>query len=124
MTHFLTARLDLKPMLSPMCSSPGQFSAILWMDKILHHFEAMGSPFLLVFTGKSNPCVGFVRRCDFRISQPSTVLEREIVFVHPRNDQKGILIGHDSRVCSVVRNGFRTQSTGRAPVGAIGVLLG
>ena len=26
---------------------------ILWMDKILHHFETMGQPYCLVFTGSS-----------------------------------------------------------------------
>ena len=49
-------------------------SAILWIDEILHHVEAMGNHGLLVFTGESKIIPGFLRRwCDFWISQPSTV---------------------------------------------------
>ena len=33
---------------------PPQESFILWMDKILHHFETTGNHGMLVFTGQSN----------------------------------------------------------------------
>ena len=43
--------------------------AILWMDKILHHFETKGHPRFLVFTGESS-FKGFLGGAGLR---PSTV---------------------------------------------------
>ena len=49
--------------------------AILWMDEILHRFEAMGNHCLLVFTGESF-IPGFLRWCRILSihSNPQTVL--------------------------------------------------
>ena len=43
------------------------FGALLWMDKILHHFQTMGTHFLLVSTGESTHSkVSWAARNGFR----------------------------------------------------------
>ena len=53
-------------------TNPGWFfGVILWMDKILHHFEAMRKPFFAaVFTGGDHQKPGFLRWCEHPVQSP------------------------------------------------------